>query len=185
MQNDLPLVESFLVLIIFAANSKPVDFWTHRRTTEKAPLHTMPQKLFSQVFSYFHNSWVTFAIPSSQFSAISPLLSQLLGYFRIGSLLEAMKSTLTITGKEMINLAISWWTSEKFPAAKSVLVSSVLISQNENCTHRLSFPPQLNCAGSSWGSSKYKGMKLQMPLWFSLAWINLIKRIFANCLPQM
>lgn len=34
-----PLAESFLVLIIFAAYSWPVDFLTHRRTTEKAPLN--------------------------------------------------------------------------------------------------------------------------------------------------
>ena len=35
-----PRAESFLVLMILAANSSPVDFWTHRRTMEKAPLWT-------------------------------------------------------------------------------------------------------------------------------------------------
>lgn len=35
---DLPLADNFFVLIILAANSSPVDFWTHRLTTEKAPL---------------------------------------------------------------------------------------------------------------------------------------------------
>lgn len=36
--SGLPLDDSFLVLIILAANSSPVDFWTHRRTIENAPL---------------------------------------------------------------------------------------------------------------------------------------------------
>lgn len=35
---DIPLADSFLVLIIFAAYSCPDDFFTHLRTTEKAPL---------------------------------------------------------------------------------------------------------------------------------------------------
>ena len=34
----LPLADSFLVLMIFAAYSCPDDFFTHLRTTEKAPL---------------------------------------------------------------------------------------------------------------------------------------------------
>jgi hypothetical protein len=34
----LPLADNFLVLMILAANSDPVDFCTHLRTTEKAPL---------------------------------------------------------------------------------------------------------------------------------------------------
>ena len=34
----LPRADNFLVLMILAANSKPVDFCTHLRTTEKAPL---------------------------------------------------------------------------------------------------------------------------------------------------
>jgi len=34
-----PLDDSFLVLIIFAANSYPVVFCMQRRTTEKAPLN--------------------------------------------------------------------------------------------------------------------------------------------------
>jgi len=33
-----PLAASFFVLIIFAANSRPVDFCTHLRTMENAPL---------------------------------------------------------------------------------------------------------------------------------------------------
>jgi len=33
-----PLADNFFVLIIFAANSKPLLFWIHRRTMEKAPL---------------------------------------------------------------------------------------------------------------------------------------------------
>ena len=33
-----PLADNFFVFIIFAANSRPVDFWTHLRTIEKAPL---------------------------------------------------------------------------------------------------------------------------------------------------
>lgn len=35
---DLPRAESFRVLIIFAANSKPDVFWTHLFTMENAPL---------------------------------------------------------------------------------------------------------------------------------------------------
>ena len=40
IQNMLfsPLEDNFFVFIIFAANSKPVVFWTHLRTIEKAPL---------------------------------------------------------------------------------------------------------------------------------------------------
>lgn len=34
----LPLADSFLVLMIFAAYSCPDDFFTHLRTTENAPL---------------------------------------------------------------------------------------------------------------------------------------------------
>ncbi len=34
----VPLADSFLVLMIFAAYSCPDDFFTHLRTTEKAPL---------------------------------------------------------------------------------------------------------------------------------------------------
>lgn len=34
----LPLAVSFFVLMILAAYSCPVDFFTHRRTMEKAPL---------------------------------------------------------------------------------------------------------------------------------------------------
>jgi len=37
-QKALPLAVNFFVLIIFAANSKPVDFWTHLFTIENAPL---------------------------------------------------------------------------------------------------------------------------------------------------
>ena len=36
--HNVPLCESFLVLIILAANSNPVDFCTHLRTIENAPL---------------------------------------------------------------------------------------------------------------------------------------------------
>lgn len=36
--NNSPLADNFFVFIIFAANSKPVDFCTHLLTTEKAPL---------------------------------------------------------------------------------------------------------------------------------------------------
>jgi len=32
--------------MIFAANSKPVFFWTHRRTTEKAPLKKEIEKKY-------------------------------------------------------------------------------------------------------------------------------------------
>lgn len=35
---SVPLADSFLVLMIFAAYSCPEDFFTHLRTTEKAPL---------------------------------------------------------------------------------------------------------------------------------------------------
>lgn len=35
---SIPLADSFLVLMIFAAYSCPDDFFTHLRTTEKAPL---------------------------------------------------------------------------------------------------------------------------------------------------
>lgn len=34
----VPLVDNFLVLMILAANSSPVDFCTHRRTILNAPL---------------------------------------------------------------------------------------------------------------------------------------------------
>lgn len=42
-----PLGVSFFVLIIFAANSSPVAFCTHRRTTEKAPLKHHKSKKIS------------------------------------------------------------------------------------------------------------------------------------------
>jgi len=35
---SLPLAVNFFVFIIFAANSNPVDFWTHLLTIENAPL---------------------------------------------------------------------------------------------------------------------------------------------------
>lgn len=43
----IPLADSFLVFMIFAAYSCPDDFFTHLRTTEKAPLreNTSNQKL--------------------------------------------------------------------------------------------------------------------------------------------
>lgn len=52
----LPLADSFLVLMIFAAYSCPDDFLTHLRTTEKAPLrgNTSNQKL-----APFHMSSLT------------------------------------------------------------------------------------------------------------------------------
>ena len=34
----IPLADSFFVLMIFEANSRPVAFWTHLLTTENAPL---------------------------------------------------------------------------------------------------------------------------------------------------
>jgi hypothetical protein len=40
----LPRADNFLVLMILAANSKPVDFCTHLRTTEKAPLKKEEQR---------------------------------------------------------------------------------------------------------------------------------------------
>lgn len=40
----LPLADSFLVLIILAAYSCPVQSLTHLRTTENAPLETHKQK---------------------------------------------------------------------------------------------------------------------------------------------
>lgn len=40
----IPLADSFLVLMIFAAYSCPDDFFTHLRTTEKAPLGRETQK---------------------------------------------------------------------------------------------------------------------------------------------
>lgn len=60
----LPRVVSFFVFIIFAANSRPVDFCTHRFTIENAPLkwekkigRTMKQiqnkKFISQMFGFF------------------------------------------------------------------------------------------------------------------------------------
>jgi len=42
----LPLFESFLVFMIFAANSLPVLFCTHRRTTEKAPLKQLREQTY-------------------------------------------------------------------------------------------------------------------------------------------
>ena len=44
----LPLADNFFVLIIFAANSSPVDFWTHLRTTEKAPLQFENKRAFNK-----------------------------------------------------------------------------------------------------------------------------------------
>lgn len=41
---DLPRAESFRVLIIFAANSKPDVFWTHLFTMENAPLENKRDK---------------------------------------------------------------------------------------------------------------------------------------------
>lgn len=38
---------NFFVLIIFAANSRLVDFWTHRLTMEKAPLRGNTSESFS------------------------------------------------------------------------------------------------------------------------------------------
>lgn len=39
-----PLADSFLVLIILAAYSCPVEIFMHLLTTEKAPLHNMKQR---------------------------------------------------------------------------------------------------------------------------------------------
>lgn len=44
----LPLADNFLVLMILAANSKPVFFCTHLRTTEKAPLKWQNNTLISR-----------------------------------------------------------------------------------------------------------------------------------------
>lgn len=44
-----PLEVNFFVLIIFAANSKPVDFWTHRLTIENAPLWKQEKKVHKLV----------------------------------------------------------------------------------------------------------------------------------------
>lgn len=41
---NLPRAESFRVLIIFAANSKPDVFWTHLFTMENAPLENKRDK---------------------------------------------------------------------------------------------------------------------------------------------
>lgn len=46
----LPLDVNFFVLMIFAANSSPVDFWTHRLTIENAPLEKIYLKL---VFDFY------------------------------------------------------------------------------------------------------------------------------------
>lgn len=40
-----PLADNFFVLIILAANSSPVCFWIHFRTTEKAPLQKKTTKI--------------------------------------------------------------------------------------------------------------------------------------------
>lgn len=48
----IPRAESFLVLMIFAAYSCPDDFFTHLRTTEKAPLRT--KKINKQKLVPFH-----------------------------------------------------------------------------------------------------------------------------------
>lgn len=63
----LPLADSFLVLMIFAAYSCPDDFLTHLRTTEKAPLRKKehkqaqkkPQKI-SSISDLSHQHAVTF-----------------------------------------------------------------------------------------------------------------------------
>lgn len=47
----LPRDVNFFVLIIFAANSRPVDFWTHRFTMEKAPL-------WKRIFNWIDSSWL-------------------------------------------------------------------------------------------------------------------------------
>lgn len=43
-RRNLPLAESFLVLIILAAYSWPASTFTHLRTTEKAPLEDREQR---------------------------------------------------------------------------------------------------------------------------------------------
>lgn len=48
----LPLAVSFFVLIILAAYSWPVDFFTHLRTTEKAPLGRKKKKKKDSVMSH-------------------------------------------------------------------------------------------------------------------------------------
>lgn len=46
----VPLADNFLVLIILAANSNPVDFCTHLRTIENAPLKSNGKiKMVTQV----------------------------------------------------------------------------------------------------------------------------------------
>lgn len=51
--NFLPLADNFLVLMILAANSNPVDFCTHLLTIEKAPLSKQKQTQIS--FDAFEN----------------------------------------------------------------------------------------------------------------------------------
>ena len=48
-----PLADNFLVFIILAANSRPVDFWTHLRTIEKAPLKEK-EKLVTTTVNSLH-----------------------------------------------------------------------------------------------------------------------------------
>lgn len=47
----LPLADSFLVLMIFAAYSCPVGIFTHLLTTEKAPLETTNQQVINIISS--------------------------------------------------------------------------------------------------------------------------------------
>lgn len=61
----VPLADSFLVLMIFAAYSCPDDFFTHLRTTEKAPLgrkqHTQSRRKKTKKTNNFHDLPLTHA----------------------------------------------------------------------------------------------------------------------------
>ena len=56
----IPLADSFLVLMIFAAYSCPDDFFTHLRTTEKAPLRKKEHKQ-AKISSVSHVASQTYA----------------------------------------------------------------------------------------------------------------------------
>lgn len=75
----LPRVESFFVLMILAANSSWVDFWTHRRTIENAPLHTTKHTFSVHTMLYWSLRtcrvplWVRSCLRSACWSLVGPL----------------------------------------------------------------------------------------------------------------
>lgn len=70
----IPLADSFLVLMIFAAYSCPEDFFTHLRTTEKAPLRRKninnQKSVPFHILPFTHTHSVTFETASNFVAAV-------------------------------------------------------------------------------------------------------------------